>query len=155
MKQICKILWCPSFRVYRDISSGHNYENYDCWLIGHLRCICMVDGWLVIYCFTSRSRIFHLYGDITITGEGHQNVGLCSALRAFGQGGIYIVPRDLGFPGHIWRTAPFSRLLRHAWGCGGPILTRILTGWMYGWRTRLVLCYYPVTVLNKFYLIWI
>jgi hypothetical protein len=22
--------------------------------------------WLIIYCFTSRSRIFHLYGDVTI-----------------------------------------------------------------------------------------
>jgi hypothetical protein len=31
--------------------------------------------------------------------------------------------RDLGFKiisGLIRRTAPFSRLLRHAWGCGGP-----------------------------------
>jgi hypothetical protein len=39
------------------------------------------------------------------------------------------VTQDLGFSGLIQRTAPFSRLLRHAWGCGGPILTRILTGW--------------------------
>jgi hypothetical protein len=38
------------------------------------------------------------------------------------------VTRDLGFSGLIRRTAPISRLLRHAWGCGGPILTRILTG---------------------------
>jgi hypothetical protein len=29
-----------------------------------------------IYCFTSRSRIFHLYGDVIITGEGRQNLGL-------------------------------------------------------------------------------
>jgi hypothetical protein len=34
----------------------------------------------------------------------------------------------LGFSGLIWRTAPFSHHLRHAWGCGGSILTRILTG---------------------------
>jgi hypothetical protein len=33
----------------------------------------------------------------------------------------------LGLCGLIRRTAKFSRLLRHAWGCGGPILTRILT----------------------------
>jgi hypothetical protein len=45
-------------------------------------------GWLVVYGFTSRSRIFHLYGDVTIAGEGPQNLGLCSALRAFEQGGI-------------------------------------------------------------------
>jgi hypothetical protein len=37
------------------------------------------------------------------------------------------VTRDLGFSGLIRRSAPFSRLLRHAWECGGPILTRILT----------------------------
>jgi hypothetical protein len=48
------------------------------------------------------------------------NLGLCSVLRAFEQGGIFIgVARDLGF---IRRTAPFSRLLRHActdkvWTC--------------------------------------
>jgi hypothetical protein len=41
------------------------------------------------------------------------------------------VTRDLGFSGLIRRTAPFSRLLRNAWGCGGPILTRILTGRLY------------------------
>jgi hypothetical protein len=50
---------------------------------------------LIIYGFTSRSRIFHLYGDVTITGEGLQNLGLCSALRAFEQRGIYIVPHLL------------------------------------------------------------
>jgi hypothetical protein len=33
----------------------------------------------------------HLYGDVTITGEGQQNLGLCSALRAFEQGGIFIL----------------------------------------------------------------
>jgi hypothetical protein len=38
------------------------------------------------------------------------------------------VTRDLGFSGLIRRTAPFSRLLRHTRGCGGSILTRILTG---------------------------
>jgi hypothetical protein len=50
---------------------------------------------MVLYCFTSRSRIFHLYGDVTITGEGLQNFRLCSALRAFKQGGIFIVPHIL------------------------------------------------------------
>jgi hypothetical protein len=33
-----------------------------------------------------------LYEDVTITGEGLQNLGLCSALRAFQQGGIFIAP---------------------------------------------------------------
>jgi hypothetical protein len=54
----------------------------------------LVD-WLVIYSFTSRSRIFHLNGDITIACEGLQNLGLYSALRAFEQGGIFIVPHLL------------------------------------------------------------
>jgi hypothetical protein len=38
------------------------------------------------------------------------------------------VTRDLGFSGLIWRTTPFSRLLRFTSGCGESILTRILTG---------------------------
>jgi hypothetical protein len=38
------------------------------------------------------------------------------------------VTRGLGFSGLIRKTAPFSRLLRHTRGCGGSILTRILTG---------------------------
>jgi hypothetical protein len=50
---------------------------------------------LIIYGFTSRSRIFHSYGDVTIAGEGRQNLGLCSALRAFEQGEIFILPHLL------------------------------------------------------------
>jgi hypothetical protein len=34
------------------------------------------------------------------------------------------VTQGLGFPGLIQRTASFSHLLRHAWGCGGSILIR-------------------------------
>ena len=72
-----------------------------------------------------------------MTGEGLQNLGLCSALRAFEQGGIFIVPHLRATPAVAWgpvfsclirRTAPFSRLLRQTRGCGGSILTRILTG---------------------------
>jgi hypothetical protein len=50
---------------------------------------------MVIYGFTSHSRIFHLYGDVTITGEGLRNFGQSSALRAFEQGGIFVVPNLL------------------------------------------------------------
>jgi hypothetical protein len=35
------------------------------------------------------------------------------------------VTRNLGFSGLIWRTAPFSRLMRYTRGCGGSILTQI------------------------------
>jgi hypothetical protein len=45
-----------------------------------------------IYCFPFRSRIFHLYRD---AGEGQQNLGLCSAFRAFEEGGIFIVSHRL------------------------------------------------------------
>jgi hypothetical protein len=47
-----------------------------------------IKDWLIIYCFTSHSRIFHLY-------EGLQNLGLCLVLRAFEKGGIFIVPHLL------------------------------------------------------------
>jgi hypothetical protein len=78
---------------------------------------------------TSRSRIFHLYGDVTIVGEGLQNLGLCSALRAFEQGGIFIVPHLLWQGTSVFPvSAPFSYLLRHTRGCGGSILARIFTG---------------------------
>jgi hypothetical protein len=37
------------------------------------------------------------------------------------------VTQGLGFTGLIRRSVPFSHLLRNAWGCWGPILTRIPT----------------------------
>jgi hypothetical protein len=62
------------------------------------------------------------------------NLGLCLAFRAFSRAGRDLdratpaVTLGLGFSDLIRRTAPFSRLLRHTRGCGGPILTRILMG---------------------------
>jgi hypothetical protein len=53
----------------------------------------------------SRSRIFHLHGDITITSEGLQNLSLWSVFRAFEQGGIFIVPHLLW---HRVSVFPFS-----------------------------------------------
>jgi hypothetical protein len=77
-----------------------------------------IIDWLIICCFTSRSRIFHL--------EGLQNLGLCSALRAFEQGGIFIMPHLLWhgasvFPVSSEGPPPFCRLLRHTRGCGESI----------------------------------
>jgi hypothetical protein len=37
----------------------------------------------------------NLYGEVTITGEWLPNLGLCSALRTFEQGGIFIMPHLL------------------------------------------------------------
>jgi hypothetical protein len=45
------------------------------------------DDCLIIYCFTSNSRISHQYEDVTTAGKGLQNLGL----RVFEQGGVFIV----------------------------------------------------------------
>jgi hypothetical protein len=47
--------------------------------------------------FTPRSRTFHRYGDVTMAGEGLQNIGRYSALMAFEQGGVLIVTPGLFF----------------------------------------------------------
>jgi hypothetical protein len=67
------------------------------------------NDWLIIYCFTSHSRIFHLHGDVTIAGEGLQNLGLCSAHRAIEQGGIYIVPHLLWHGTSVFPSHPKDR----------------------------------------------
>jgi hypothetical protein len=41
--------------------------------------------------YVSLKISFHSYGDVTIAGEGLQNLGLCLALRVFEHGGIFIV----------------------------------------------------------------
>jgi hypothetical protein len=46
---------------------------------GHWKQVVIVSqgrDWLIIYCFTSRLRIFHSYGDVAITGEGLGAQGL-------------------------------------------------------------------------------
>ena len=54
----------------------------------------MIIDWL-FNVLRPAQEYFDLYGDVTIAGEGLQNLGLCSALRAFEQGGIFIVPHLL------------------------------------------------------------
>jgi hypothetical protein len=89
-----------------------------------------IHDWLIIYGFTSRSRIFHLYRDVTIAGEELQNLGLCSALRAFEQEGILIVPHllDLGFPVSFEGPPHSVASYRHTRGYREFILTWVLTG---------------------------
>jgi hypothetical protein len=43
---------------------------FESWLQENPKTTTTTESCLIIYCFTSRSRIFHLYGDVTITGEG-------------------------------------------------------------------------------------
>jgi hypothetical protein len=87
------------------------------------------------YSFTSRSRIFQLYGVVTIASECTSRSRIVHLhgdwidwlfffvpLKNFW---IFIMPH-LRFSGLIRRTAPFSRLLRHT--RVGSILARILTG---------------------------
>jgi hypothetical protein len=87
--------------------------------------------WLVGYCFTSCSRIFYLYGDVSITCEWLQNLGLCSALRAIEQGGIFIVPHLLWHGASVFWSHPKdcpiqSPLTTHYRGCREYTLTRII-----------------------------
>jgi hypothetical protein len=85
------------------------------------------DCWLIdIYCFTCRSWIFHLYGDVTTEGEGLQILGLCTAHRTFEQGRMFIVPH------YLWHGA--SVVLRVFGGGGsseGPP-TRLLSRYTRG-----------------------
>jgi hypothetical protein len=88
---------------------------------------------LFIYCFTSRSIIFLVYGDVSITGEGLQNLGLCSRrLSLWAERDLYHVTPVwhgvLVFPVSSKGLPPFNRLLRIAKGCWGSILAQILTG---------------------------
>jgi hypothetical protein len=46
-----------------------------------------IIDWLIIYCFTSRSRILSLIWRRHYCRWRLQNLGLCSALKAFKQGG--------------------------------------------------------------------
>jgi hypothetical protein len=90
----------------------------------------MFEDWLIdrsiIYGFMSRSRIFHLYGEVTIACEGLQNLGLCSALRAFELGGSLLCHTCCDTGPQLFRS--LLTFVRHTRGCGGSILTRILKG---------------------------
>jgi hypothetical protein len=53
---------------------------------------------LIIYCLRPAQEYFtYMPGDVTIAGEGLQNLGLCSALRAFVYRATPTLTRDLGF----------------------------------------------------------
>jgi hypothetical protein len=92
--------------IYRMLTMVYNNYYIQSWNNSHRRSLetpsvpmrgnnILPFDWLIIYGFTFRSIIFHLYGEVTITGEGLQNLGLCLALRAFEQEEIFIVPQSL------------------------------------------------------------
>ena len=69
---------------------------------------------LVCVFFYSHLRIFHSYGDITITSERAANFDLCSALMAIEQWGFSSMPHLLWYGtsvynGHLW--GPVTNLL--------------------------------------------
>jgi hypothetical protein len=73
--------------------------------------------WLAIV-LRPAHKIFHLYGDVTIAGEGLQNSVLILGAQGPWAGrdlsrATPTMTQDLGFSCLIRRTAPFSRLLRH------------------------------------------
>jgi hypothetical protein len=87
--------------------------------------------YLKLYGFTSRSRLFHLCGDVTIAGEGLKKLGLARRSGPLSREGslscntCYVRHGASVFPVSS-EDRPFNRLLRHMKGCGGYILTRIL-----------------------------
>jgi hypothetical protein len=66
-----------------------------CKILANMTQVSDVAPGPLIYCLMSSSRIFHLYGVFIITDEWLQNLGLCLALRAFEQEGIFILPHLL------------------------------------------------------------
>jgi hypothetical protein len=79
-----------------------NWVSISIYLVEHIHLkqspVCSLykqTDWLILCSFTSRSRIFHLYGDVSSTGEELQSLGPCSALSALEQGGIFIMPHLL------------------------------------------------------------
>jgi hypothetical protein len=51
----------------------------------------MLSEKLIDYLWFYVHSNFHLYGDVTVDGEGLENFDLCSAFRAFEQKRIFIV----------------------------------------------------------------
>jgi hypothetical protein len=90
-------------------------------------CSVVIDwliDWLIDYCFTFRSRIFHIWKRHHCRWRAAKFRLMLGAqgLRA-GEGYLSpVVIRGFGSSGLIRMTAPFSRLLRHARGCWGPII---------------------------------
>jgi hypothetical protein len=51
--------------------------------------------WLIIHCFTSYSKFFNFYGNVTIANKGLQNFRPMFGTQGLEQGGIYTVPHLL------------------------------------------------------------
>jgi hypothetical protein len=115
--------------------------------------------------FTSRSRIYHLFGDVTIASEVLQNLGLCTAHRALEQGGSLSCHTCCNTGPQFFRSHPkdrriYSPLTTHKGMCGiysypdshkSPFsrLSSPVTN-----RNILFVCLRFFTILNNFSVIW-
>ena len=100
--------WLAVPRTLQD--RGERVEEGWTWLVtsvcGYYTVPCDLFGWLIEYCSSSNSSIFHSYRDATIVDEWLQNLGLYSAHRKESLSChtfYYTEPR-------FTRTVPFSRL---------------------------------------------
>jgi hypothetical protein len=113
----------------------------------------MHSDWLVIYCFTSRSRMKWLrHQNISFMSRHHHCRWRTTKFRPmFGAQSLW-AERDLYratpamtpypyFSCLIQRTATFSRLLRHTRGCGGSFLAQILSGFIINMHNDSVVIY--------------
>jgi hypothetical protein len=83
--------------------------------------------WLILYCFTSRSRIFQLIWCHHFRWRAPKIRPMLDAHGLWAGWDFYratpAVTRGLGFPSLIRRTTPFGRLLRQTRGCGSSDFT--------------------------------
>jgi hypothetical protein len=90
---------------------------------------CLID-WLIdcLLFFVSLKNNSLIYGDVTIAGERLQNARRSGPLSREGSLSCYICcDTGLRLSCPIWRIVPFSRILQHTRGCGGPIITTLAT----------------------------
>lgn len=70
-----------------------------------------LSAWSIECCWKSCSRIFRSYDDVTVDGEGQENLDPCSAPTAFRQRGTFIVPQMLWHGTSVFAVsfkAPFT-----------------------------------------------
>ena len=93
-----------------------NIWQWSCHLLRAYKKICLfVCLFVVCWEFSSHSRIFQTYGDVTITGERFviSNFELCSALMAIEKWGFFSVPHLLWhgpsvYNGHLQGTGTLT-----------------------------------------------
>jgi hypothetical protein len=65
----------------------------------------LIDWLFIVLRPTQEYFTSALYGDVTVTGEGLQTLGPCSALKVFEQGEIFIVPHLLWYGASVFQVS--------------------------------------------------